>query len=302
MSRARGALVACEIALAVMLLTGAGLLLEEPRGAWGRLPWAIDPRTSSSCRRPGCVPLRRATRSSPRSCRDCVGSPASWRRAPPRSRLANLSRSGSGVHTVDRKPETRDSTREQRTLFNIAAPGTFAALGIPIRVGRAFEASDTADRPLVAIVNEALVAGVVRRRRPPRPDHLLSVRPGRRYDHRRGRRRYAPAQPRRPPGAGVLHALHAARLQRQHPPRRHPHRERPHGAGRRRAAAGGRGLPRGSGLVHDHAGDARDHGGGADVSHAPVRPVRGSGPLPGRGGRLRRDGGQRPAAFEERSD
>ena len=69
----------------------------------------------------------------------------------------NLSRSGSGVHYVDRRPETPDSTREQRTLFNVVAPGTFAALGIPVRSGREFEAGDTADRPLVAIVNEALV-------------------------------------------------------------------------------------------------------------------------------------------------
>ncbi len=69
----------------------------------------------------------------------------------------NLSRSGSGSHHVDRLPETPDSTREQRTLFNIVAPGTFAALGIPVRGGREFDVGDTADRPLVAIVNEALV-------------------------------------------------------------------------------------------------------------------------------------------------
>jgi predicted permease len=37
------------------------------------------------------------------------------------------------------------------------APGTFAALGIPLKDGRDFSESDTVDRPLVAIVNEALV-------------------------------------------------------------------------------------------------------------------------------------------------
>jgi len=37
------------------------------------------------------------------------------------------------------------------------APGTFAALGIPLKRGRDFGVSDTNDQPLVAIVNEALV-------------------------------------------------------------------------------------------------------------------------------------------------
>ena len=37
------------------------------------------------------------------------------------------------------------------------APGTFAALGIPLKSGRDFNDGDTNDRPLVAIVNEALV-------------------------------------------------------------------------------------------------------------------------------------------------
>jgi predicted permease len=37
------------------------------------------------------------------------------------------------------------------------APGTFAALGIPLKSGRDFSDGDTADKPLVAVVNEALV-------------------------------------------------------------------------------------------------------------------------------------------------
>jgi nitrate reductase NapE component len=42
-------------------------------------------------------------------------------------------------------------------LFTIVTPGAFAALGIPLKEGRDFNAGDTEDRPLVAIVNEALV-------------------------------------------------------------------------------------------------------------------------------------------------
>jgi hypothetical protein len=42
-------------------------------------------------------------------------------------------------------------------VLSIVAPGTFAALGIPLKRGRDFSDRDTTDRPLVAVVNEALV-------------------------------------------------------------------------------------------------------------------------------------------------
>jgi predicted permease len=42
-------------------------------------------------------------------------------------------------------------------VLSIVAPGTFAALGIPLKSGRDFSDSDTLDRPFVAVVNEALV-------------------------------------------------------------------------------------------------------------------------------------------------
>jgi predicted permease len=42
-------------------------------------------------------------------------------------------------------------------VISIVAPGTFAALGIPLKSGRDFNDGDTSERPLVAVVNEALV-------------------------------------------------------------------------------------------------------------------------------------------------
>jgi len=42
-------------------------------------------------------------------------------------------------------------------VLSIVAPGTFAALGIPLKNGRDFSESDTIDRPFVAVVNEAVV-------------------------------------------------------------------------------------------------------------------------------------------------
>lgn len=68
----------------------------------------------------------------------------------------DLSMAGSGSHSIDRMPERR-SPSDSQTLLTIVAPGTFAALGIRLQSGREFNQSDAADRPLVAIVNDALV-------------------------------------------------------------------------------------------------------------------------------------------------
>jgi putative ABC transport system permease protein len=42
------------------------------------------------------------------------------------------------------------------TVMSVVAPGTFAALGIPLRRGRDFHEGDTRDAPRVAIINESL--------------------------------------------------------------------------------------------------------------------------------------------------
>ncbi len=156
LSRTRGALVVCEIALAVLLLTGAGLLLKSLL-ALQDVELGYRPENVLVMQATGVRPAPEGNAFFTETLSRLTELPgvvaAGATSIPP----GNLSRSGSGVHYVDRKPETPDSTREQRTLFNIVAPGTFAALGIPVRSGRQFDARDTADGPLVAIVNEALV-------------------------------------------------------------------------------------------------------------------------------------------------
>lgn len=69
----------------------------------------------------------------------------------------DVSFAGSGSYFIDRLPAQRDRTNEPQSLMTIIAPGTFGALGIPLTNGRDFNEADTSDRPLVAIVNEALV-------------------------------------------------------------------------------------------------------------------------------------------------
>jgi len=51
----------------------------------------------------------------------------------------------------------RSSDEELGAIFQAVSPGYFATLGIPRLSGRDFTRSDTADAPMVVIVNEALV-------------------------------------------------------------------------------------------------------------------------------------------------
>jgi predicted permease len=62
---------------------------------------------------------------------------------------------GFGSHFVDHVPEKLDY-QAPNTVLSIIAPGTFAALGIPLKSGRDFGDGDTFDKPSVAVVNEAL--------------------------------------------------------------------------------------------------------------------------------------------------
>jgi predicted permease len=61
------------------------------------------------------------------------------------------------VYFLDSVPPQHDWNRAPSVVLSIVAPGTFAALGIPLKAGRDFSNSDTEDRPFVAVVNEALV-------------------------------------------------------------------------------------------------------------------------------------------------
>jgi putative ABC transport system permease protein len=156
--RLRGALVAGEIALAVTLVSASGLLIKSLAALQG----------VALGFRPENVLVMRAT------------VPGSLAAATPRARqffgdmLSQITRlpgvlaagatmappgsiDSSGGYFLDRLPANPDWTQAPETVLSIVAPGTFAALGIPMKSGRDFSASDTAERPLVAVVNEALV-------------------------------------------------------------------------------------------------------------------------------------------------
>lgn len=153
--RMRGLLVAGEIAMAVMLLSGSALLIKS----------FVALHKVALGFRPGNVLVMRATV-------PADGKPATSKffqdllpkiiRTPGvLSAGATMAPPGhiesSGGYFVDHMPAHPDWNSAPELALNIVAPGTFAALGIPLMKGRDFSDSDTADRPLVAVVNEALV-------------------------------------------------------------------------------------------------------------------------------------------------
>jgi putative ABC transport system permease protein len=151
--RTRGALVVAEIALAVVLLSGAGLLIKS----------FVALQNVALGFRPEHVLVMRATVPAPiqvasQFFKDVLsevamvpGVLAAGATMVPPGNVGSM-----GPYYLDHLPERRDPG-DPSAVISIVAPGTFAALGIPLKSGRDFSDGDTSDRPLVAVVNEALV-------------------------------------------------------------------------------------------------------------------------------------------------
>ena len=156
MTRTRAVLVVAEIALAVVLVTGAGLLVKslialqrvdlgfQPDNVLVMKATGVRTRPENNAFFSSVVPRLAAL----------PGVVAAGATSVPPGDLSNL---GDGSYFVDQFPDQRDRSLDPRALFTIVAPGAFAALGIPIKSGRDFNDGDMEERPLVAIVNEALV-------------------------------------------------------------------------------------------------------------------------------------------------
>jgi len=158
MLRMRGVLVVAEIALAVVLLSGAGLLIKSfialHNVALGFRPENVLVMRATVPRRFTPEEAQRANQVFKDVLSQVASLPgvlaAGATMAPP----GHVESSGS--YWVDHMPAQPDLTGST-VVLSIVAPGTFAALGIPLKSGRDFNDSDTYDRPFVAVVNEALV-------------------------------------------------------------------------------------------------------------------------------------------------
>lgn len=154
----RGVLVVAEIALAVTLVSAAGLLMKS----------FVALQNVALGFRPENVLLMRATVPAPASAgiartrqffRDMLAQVATS----PGVLAAGATMAppgyvdSTGAYLIDHLPAQPDWSRAPSVVLSVVAPGTFAALGIPLKSGRDFSDSDTLDTPFVAVVNEGLV-------------------------------------------------------------------------------------------------------------------------------------------------
>ena len=153
----RGSLVVSEIALALVLLTGAGLLLRSFVGLSGQARLGFNPRDVLTLSvAPHGERYRSATeqalfywqalerlRALPgvreAGAVDCL---------PPYSQsTGSITIAEHGSHVDEQLPGG---------AFSVASPGYFRALQIPVLRGRTFSAGDSAEAPKVAVINQML--------------------------------------------------------------------------------------------------------------------------------------------------
>ncbi|HYC32821.1 MAG TPA: ADOP family duplicated permease, partial [Gemmatimonadales bacterium] len=151
--RLRSALVVAEIALALVLLTGAGLLIRSAV-ALDAVEAGFDPRGVLV----GRVSLPPLAYESPESNRQAFQRMAEHLAQSPGVTAAGLVSAGpfEGGNDNGLVPEGRplDIGSAIQTDMRLVTPGYFAAMGVHLRGGRTFTARDAAGAPLVMVVNE----------------------------------------------------------------------------------------------------------------------------------------------------
>jgi putative ABC transport system permease protein len=155
-ARTFGLLVVSEIALAVLLLTGAGLLLKS-LVALHNVDLGYRPENVLVMKATGRMSYRENNSFFREVIARIAALPGVVAVGATSNPPGDLSNSGDGSYFIDRIPATYDRNLQPQALYTVVTPGAFAAIGIPLKSGRDFSEGDTADRPLVAIVNEAIV-------------------------------------------------------------------------------------------------------------------------------------------------
>jgi predicted permease len=161
-SRLREALVVAEIALAVILVATCALLVRSVV-ALQQAPLGFEPgnvllmQASAAPRGDDWTPSRAFFEGMLVDAKQVPGVLAAGAMMGPPGRVD----SDSG-YWIDRMPEQNPLSSARPAAMNIIAPGTFGALGIPIRQGRDLRDGDRDGAPKVAMVNEALVRAAFR--------------------------------------------------------------------------------------------------------------------------------------------
>jgi predicted permease len=154
---ARSAFVVAEIALAVVLVVGAGLL-GRSLAALMAVDMGFDPERLLVLRT--AVPVQ-SREDAPRATAfyrdllvDLRGTPGIDAVSGVFS-LPTQVRSNGG-YTIEGGPAVGSSTRLPQAVFNVVTPEYFRTMRVPVRGGRDFSDGDRFEAPLVAIINEAL--------------------------------------------------------------------------------------------------------------------------------------------------
>lgn len=157
--RGRAVLVVTELALAVMLVTGAGLLIKS---LW-RLQH-VDPGINSERVLTMQYSLRGQRYRELSSIREFGERLVSQVQSLPGVQAAAISNSlppdetdFSSGFVIEGQLHAVSQT--QIAYFTIVSPDYFRALGIPLKSGRVFSAADSADAPRVILINETLQRG-----------------------------------------------------------------------------------------------------------------------------------------------
>ena len=150
--RLRDALAIAEIALTVVLLAAGGLLVRSLL-ALQHVSLGFSPEHVLAME--ATVPRQGANEFFTRLLADVSTLPgvvaAGATMAPP-GRVDS-----DGSYYIDRLPKEMNMASAPHTVLSVVAPGTFTALGIPLRRGRDFQDGDTSEAPRTAIINDALV-------------------------------------------------------------------------------------------------------------------------------------------------
>jgi predicted permease len=153
--RLRSVLVVAEIALALVLLTGAGLMIRSAV-ALNAVDPGFDPRGVTAAR----VSLPAAGYETPARTEQAFARIAERLEQAPGAVAAGLVSTapfeGGGDNGLIPEGRPLDITSAISSDFRLVTPGYFQAMGIRLRRGRLLTADDRAGAPLVMVVNETL--------------------------------------------------------------------------------------------------------------------------------------------------
>jgi len=155
-NRLREALVVAEIAFSVVLLAGAGLLIKS-FVALNNVALGFRPERvllmKASLPASGLEGERRARQFFKQLPSDFLSLPGVSAVGATMGPPGDVE--SAGGYWIDHLPD-RIKSDTPDAVFSVVTPGTFGALGIPLRRGRDFADSDAADAPYTAVINEAL--------------------------------------------------------------------------------------------------------------------------------------------------